>query len=272
LAPDAAEALIKFWTAYARMNPSRLRGARLSRRSTAQSHNDMKGLSESAAEGGGVVMVAEPPTALREPSKKAPSSRGRKGAETRRRIMDATHAMLAARAFNEIRITDIARAANIAQPNFYTYFASIDDVIMALANEISADHLAVYLEPDWSGPDGLSLAMQFTEAALEMWQRHCGVFAVVGDLADKRRGDFAAVRVQQMRTIHKSFERKVAGAQAAGRIDPKIVPRLAGYECVSIIGSVGRRYDLMRASGFSHEDMVSTTARLLHLIATGLRP
>lgn len=232
----------------------------------------MKGLSESAAEGVGGVMVAEAPSTPREPSKKVPSSRGRKGAETRRRIMDATHAMLAARAFNDIRITDIARAAKIAQPNFYTYFASIEDVILALANEVSADHLGVYLEPDWNGPDGLALAMQFTEAALEMWQRHSGVFAVVGDLADKRHGDFPALRVSQMRTIHKSFERKVAEAQAAGRIDPQIVPRLAGYECVGIMGSVGRRYELMRASGFSHEDMVSTTARLLHLIATGPRP
>ena len=49
-----------------------------------------------------------------------------KGARTRRRIMDATAAMLAERPFNDVRITDIARAAEIVQPNFYTYFASLE--------------------------------------------------------------------------------------------------------------------------------------------------
>jgi AcrR family transcriptional regulator len=198
--------------------------------------------------------------------------RGRKGAQTRRRIMEATTAMLAERPFTDIRITDIARAANIAQPNFYTYFSSIDDLILALGKEVTADHLGVYLEPDWTRPDGLEQAMQLVEAAIEMWRRHRGMFSLVGNLADKRKGEFAAVRVRQMRTLYKSFERKIGESQAAGRIDPGIVPRLAGYECVSIIASMGQKYELLCASGFSHEELVGTTARMLHLLATGVKP
>jgi len=230
----------------------------------------MKGLPESAAGLGRDTVVAEA-APLSGPDKPA-GHRGRKGEQTRRRIMEATNAMLAEQAFTDIRITDIARAANIAQPNFYTYFSSIDDVLLALAKEISSDHLSAYLEPDWTGPGGLDLATRFVEAAIETWLRHRGVFAIVDILADKRKGEFAAVRVSQMRALYKSFERKVAESRAAGRIDPGVVPRLAGYECVGLVGSLGKKYELLRASGFSHRDLVGTTARILHLIATGAKP
>ncbi len=204
-----------------------------------------------------------------EPETKGPPNHGPKGARTRRRIMDATAKMLAERPFADIRITEIARAAGIVQPNFYTYFANIEEVILAVAGEVSVDSLAAYLEPDWDGEEGLVHARRLVEAALQLWLKHRGVFSIVGVLADKRHGEFAAARVRQMRVIYKSFEAKVRRAQAAGRIHAALTPRLVGYECVSIIGSAGQKYELLIASGFTHEQLVETTARLLHSIATG---
>jgi AcrR family transcriptional regulator len=204
-----------------------------------------------------------------EHTSKPDQTRGPKGNRTRRRVMDATAALLTEHALADIRITDIARAAEIAQPNFYTYFDSIEDVILAIATEISADSLSIYLQPDWSGEDGLVHARQFVEAAFQFWLKYREIFAIVNVLADKKHGAFADVRVSQMRTIYKSFEAKVRKAQTARRISRSIAPRLAGYECVSIIGSVSQRYELLRASGFTHVQLVETTARLLHMIATG---
>lgn len=201
---------------------------------------------------------------------KVDQTRGPKGNRTRRRIMDATSKMLSERPFADIRITEIARAAEIAQPNFYTYFANIEEVILAVAREVSADGLSVHLEPDWDGEDGLEHARKLVSAAIELWLQHRGVFAIVGDLADKRHGEFAVTRVRQMRAIYKAFEIKVRKAQAAGRIPMAVTPRLAGYECVSIIASAGQKYELLMASGFSPDQLVETTARLLHMIATGL--
>jgi AcrR family transcriptional regulator len=200
---------------------------------------------------------------------KGSQNHGPKGNRTRRRIMDATARMLAERPFADIRITEIARAAGIVQPNFYTYFANIEEVILAVAGEVSVDSLGVYLEPDWDGEAGLVHARQLVEAAIELWLQHRGVFSIVGVLADKRHGEFAAARVRQMRVIYKSFEAKVRKAQTEGRIDAAVTPRLVGYECVSIIASTGQKYELLMASGFTHDQLVETTARLLHSIATG---
>ncbi|MBV9510152.1 MAG: TetR/AcrR family transcriptional regulator [Caulobacteraceae bacterium] len=195
--------------------------------------------------------------------------KGSKGERTRRRIMDATNALLAERPFADIRITDIARAADIVQPNFYTYFPSVEAVVLALAKEISADALGVHIQPDWRGEAGLAHARGLVAAGIEFWTRHREIFSIVNLLADKRRGEFAAVRVRQVRAIYKGFEAKVRDAQAAGAISPAVTPRLAGYECVALLSSAGIRCELMLASGFSREQVIETTARLLHLIATG---
>jgi AcrR family transcriptional regulator len=197
-------------------------------------------------------------------------SLGAKGARTRRRIMDATADLIAQRSFADVRITDIARAAEIAQPNFYTYFAGVEDVVRALAEDVSLEGLAVLLEPDWSCPEGLALARRLVEEAFALWASHRAVLALIWFLADKRQGDFPQLRIRQVRSLYKAFEAQIRRAQAAGRIAEAIQPRLAGYECVGLISSAAGKYSLLLESGFSRTQLIETNARLLHMIATGL--
>jgi AcrR family transcriptional regulator len=197
-------------------------------------------------------------------------SLGLKGTRTRRRIMDATAEAMAERSFADLRITDIARAAQIAQPNFYTYFASVEDVIQALSEEVSFEGLARYLEPDWSAKDGIQLARRLIKDAFALWERHHAIIALTWFLADKRYGDFPKLRVRQVRCLYKAFEVQIRKSQDAGRIARAIEPRLAGYECVGLIASAAGKYLLLRESGFSHKQLIETNARLVHMIATGI--
>lgn len=210
------------------------------------------------------------PIPLEPTPNKLGQSLGAKGARTRRRIMDATAELLAQRSFSDLKITDIARAAGIAQPNFYTYFASIEDVILALGQEISLEGLAHHLEPDWSLPQGLALARRLMEDAVELWRRHHAVMGLSWFFADKRVAEFPELRIAQTRVLYKAFERQVRHSQEAGRIAKAVQPRLAGYECIALISSASGKYDLLRESGFSHKQLVETNARLLHMIATGI--
>lgn len=198
------------------------------------------------------------------PAPASAAPRGQKGARTRRRIMDATARLLEERPVGDIRITEIARAADIAQPNFYTYFPSIEAVILALAEEVSADGLADFVEPEWQGEAGLGLSRQLTEAGIALWRDNAAILCIVNLLADTQHGEFADLRVRQMRKLTRAMETKVVHAQAAGRLSPAIQPRLAAYECITVLASAGYRYELLRASGFSHEELVETTAQLVH--------
>lgn len=195
---------------------------------------------------------------------------GPKGMRTRRRILDAASELVAERSFSDVRIVDIARAAKIAQPNFYTYFSSVEGVVHALAEEVSLDPLAGYLEADWSGPDGIDLARSLIEEAFTLWARHQPVLALSWFLADKQQGDFPELRVRQVRLLYKALEGQVRRSQDAGRVSRALNARLAGYECVGLISSAAGKYALLRESGFSHKHLVETNARLVHMIVTGI--
>jgi AcrR family transcriptional regulator len=194
---------------------------------------------------------------------------GAKGERTRRRILDAMLQLLSQRPMFEIRVTDVARVAGIAQPHFYAYFGSLEDALLAAAREVSGDELKAHLVPDWSGEAGLAHARALVEAAIAFWRRNKEMLTIVGVLADRMHGPFPAVRADQMRGVFGAFEDKIRRAQAEGKISEAISPRLAGYECVNVLGSTGAKYDLFMASGFSHRRLVETTARLLHTIVTG---
>lgn len=197
----------------------------------------------------------------------APSPRlGAKGQRTRQKILDSASALLKRRGWHELTITEIAREAGIAQPNFYTYFSSLEDVVCALAEDASALSLADVAKRraetnDW--------ARAMVETAIPIWQEHRELFAIMGMLADKNHPPFAALRLKQTRKVAKVFVQEIERARDAGRLPPDILPRLGGWLCVSALYAMCEKYALLRASGFSHEQMVETTAGMLRVMATG---
>jgi AcrR family transcriptional regulator len=164
--------------------------------------------------------------------------------------MEATAQLLKEKPYSDVRITDVARGAEIAQPNFYTYFASLEDVIVALAEEVSTSPLARFI-------------------AIPIWREHRTLFAIIGMLADKQHGDFPRLRVQQTRDVCKAFEGLIRRAQEDGELPLSIKPRLGSYLCLGVLSSTCDRYDLWSASGFTHEELVETTASMLRILATG---
>jgi AcrR family transcriptional regulator len=210
------------------------------------------------------------PVAAESLPNKLGQSLGRKGVRTRRRIMEATAELIATRSLADVRITDIARAAEVAQPNFYTYFTGVEDVVLALAEEVSLEALARHLEPDWVGPEGLACARLLVEEAFALWERHRAVIGLAWFLADKRQGGFSELRIRQVRSLYKAFEAQIRASQDAGRLAHSVHPRLAGYECVGLISSAAIKYALLLQSGFTRTQLVETNARMVHLIVTGI--
>jgi AcrR family transcriptional regulator len=199
---------------------------------------------------------------------------GAKGQRTRQRIMEATAELLRERAFGDIKITEIARMAGVTQSNFYTYFKGVEEVVLALAEAFlhEPERLDTYFDEDWAGPGGLESARKLVKNAIQVIERNRPLLGFVNFLADKNYGEFQDMRARLWRRLYKAFETEVRRAQAAGRISKAVQPRLAGYECVGLVLSVSVRYELLRKSGFSHTQLVNTTATLLHSMATGLGP
>lgn len=121
---------------------------------------------------------------------------GRKGASTRRRLMDGAEALLKQGATRKLSASAIAKAAGLASQSFYAYFADVDDLVVALAVEASAHAGEVLqtLDGDW---DTVSIAKQmerFVGAFMDYWQRHCEVLGLLTYRADSGEEPFTSIR------------------------------------------------------------------------------
>src|SRR5690606_19274613 len=112
-------------------------------------------------------------------------------------ILAATESLLARHPLGDVRVADIAREAEMTQSNFYSYFDSLEGVLLALGEEITADGVASFVELDWTGGDGFDQAVRTVHAAISLWNEHGAALATIGALADKRYGAFPQVRMRQ---------------------------------------------------------------------------
>ena len=91
------------------------------------------------------------------------------GDERQDAILVTAEALLGQRAFDDISIEDLARGAGISRPTFYFYFASKDEVLLALLDRVitEVEHRIAELPRDFeSDPAGA-------------WTRSIGMFVEV---------------------------------------------------------------------------------------------
>ena len=98
----------------------------------------------------------------------------RKGQEKRQRLIDATVALLAQGSLSTLRMADIAREAGTSMPNFYLYFKSVLDVVLAAVEQCSMASPEVMdaLNVPWTQKRLPAHAQGFVNAYLAHWQTH----------------------------------------------------------------------------------------------------
>src|SRR3990170_2175491 len=85
---------------------------------------------------------------------------GKRGALTRRRLLDATATLLEDRGIRDLRVVDIARAVGTSPATFYQYFRDVEEAVLVLAEEVGEDLAPVgeLLARPWEGSHGLASA------------------------------------------------------------------------------------------------------------------
>lgn len=114
---------------------------------------------------------------------------GRKGQETRHKLMMATRRLLFTHPLVDITAVAIAKAAGTSSASFYMYFDDVQDVLYALglvANEDMAE-VAKLLETPWAPGTFEKEALVLIEALNAVWSRHREVLRYRNLEAD--RGD-----------------------------------------------------------------------------------
>jgi len=191
---------------------------------------------------------------------------GRRGAQTRQRLLDATARLLEDNGLRELRVVDIARAVDLAPATFYQYFRDVEEAVLALSAAVGEEttSLSGLIAEPWSGPDGLVVVRRLVEDFIANWDDHRAVLRTRNLAAQEGDPRFRAVRNEALRPLTEGIAAKVA---AQG--EPGVAPYAAAAAMVSMLERMAAFHTDLQAYGTSRADVVETTARILHRTATG---
>ncbi|WP_269516256.1 TetR/AcrR family transcriptional regulator [Brevundimonas subvibrioides] len=196
---------------------------------------------------------------------------GARGGRTRAAILDATRRLLERRHLGELRVADLAAEAGVSPSNFYTYFKTVEEPVLALCEAAAVDFqpLSRHLDGDWSAEQAFSAARAYVVDVLMIWRDHGPVLRIEHMLADKGEAGFVEARVRRLRRVHLSLERRIAVAHATGYHAPGLDPRLASYEVANLVESVAAGFELMRRGDTPSDAILDTTAHIVVKLVTG---
>lgn len=199
---------------------------------------------------------------------------GRRAIQTRRRILDATAALLRQQGALDLKVIDVARDVGTSPATFYQYFADVEDAILALAREAvtEAETFSSRFAADWSGADGLDQARELVGAYMDVWSRRQAVLRILQLRADEGDPRFRAVRRAYNEPLLAAMVAKVDEAQAAGRLPLDLDPFATAGAMLAALDRLTSFRETFERRGIGRDAMVATVARILHTALTGTTP
>lgn len=169
---------------------------------------------------------------------------GRKGLESRAKLMDAARRLLETHSPVEVTAVAIAAEAGTSPASFYMYFDDTKDILYALS-EVAGEAMAaihpIFDEP-WVGTNLEERAMSVVQAIAQVWDEHRQILRFRNMEADRGDPRFEALRMdtyipfierfaQRILTINPANEtRRRADAYAEATIMHAAMERLAATD------------------------------------------
>lgn len=145
---------------------------------------------------------------------------GRKGQETRRRLMSAAQELLQNVSPVSLTVHAIARHAGTSPATFYVYFDDVSDVVLALAEEASQDidEVMAALAGWRAGLETEVGARGFLAAYRAYWERHRAILVTRNMEADRGDARFLATRGAAGMTIIRELGQVIRDGHPAGQL------------------------------------------------------
>ena len=195
---------------------------------------------------------------------------GRRGRQTRDRLLDATAEMLDTRSYRDLSVVDVARSVGTSPATFYQYFSDVEAAILVLAGRMVEDGeqlRSAVADATWTGKAARTSAEQLVDAFLTFWRDHGAVLRVV-DLAIAE-GD------QRFRQIRNDLLGPITAAlrDAAADLDrTEHDPSAAGAVLVSMLAHVAEHQAGLANWGAGIEGTRDTMVAIVHWVLTGRKP
>ncbi len=193
-------------------------------------------------------------------------SLGKRGAATRRRLLDATGALLESNGLRDLRVVDIAREVGTSPATFYQYFRDVEEAVLALAESVGEQTapLVDVLDTQWTGEFGLDRARSLVDGFLRFWDEHRAILRTRNLAAQEGDQRFRDVRNTSLQPITEGISRKVAENNVPG-----LAPYAAAAALVAMMERMAAFHGDLEAYGATRADVVETTARIVFQTVTG---
>jgi AcrR family transcriptional regulator len=147
-------------------------------------------------------------------------SMGRKGNETRQRLIRATVELLEKRSIRDVSVSDIATLASTSSSSFYIYFADVSAAALAAAESIEqiTPEIERLLRLSWSKNDGQVKAAALVEEYVNFSSQHHAILRIRNLSADEGDKRFETVRHQAVSRIHDLLEARITAS--GNELDP----------------------------------------------------
>ncbi len=198
-------------------------------------------------------------------------SLGRRGAQTRRRLLDATAELLETHGIRDLRVVDIARAVGSSPATFDQYFRDVEEAVLVLASDVGEEvaPLASRLDASWDADHGLDDARALVGGFVDHWDRHRAVLRTRNLAAQEGDERFRDVRNSTLRAFVTALAAKVEQARDDGRVVAAVSPLAASAALIALVERMAAFHQDLEQMGIGRADLVETTARIIHQTVVG---
>lgn len=129
---------------------------------------------------------------------------GRKGRDTRDRIIGVAQEIIANEDEALITISEVARRTNLRMASLYVYFADLTELGLAVLEPVMAEAETSYLEilrTPWPEADLSARCEQFIRGFYHFWQRNSGILHLRNTMADRKDGRMTEHRIKAARPV-----------------------------------------------------------------------
>ena len=194
---------------------------------------------------------------------------GPRALETRQKLLDATEKLLATTRLRDLRVTEIAREVGTSAATFYQYFRDADDAVLHLAEQASQEIPGILemLSGSWSGEAGLAKARAVVEAFIDHWDAHRDVLRVRNYASDEGDERFIELRAKTMSPVLLKLAQVIEAHR--GPDDPQGRPAPAAAAMAAILERLAAYHTQLEALNVTRDDLVESSAHILHRTVTG---
>jgi TetR/AcrR family fatty acid metabolism transcriptional regulator len=213
--------------------------------------------------------MTESSLSVRRPRRKPAARPTRGGGDKRERILDAAVRVFAKKGFYATRVSEVAKAAGVADGTIYLYFSSKDELLVSLFED-RVERLLRFLEkelpPGASASEKLRRVIELQLGLLEGERDLAEVITVILRQSTKLMKEYAAPKFT---SYLDAIARIVADGQASGEFRADVSPHLAARAIFGALDGIAMTWALGKAD---RGGLVRASGQLAELVLRGLAP